>query len=80
MPQGRCLIRCEYGIHCTNNALKVNDIFNPKCDGSTVKHLDTIEKDLCGMLYERLTTEDKEKWAGQKSSKRNFKKRLKINY
>ena len=77
MQQGGCLIGCDFGIYLTNSALDLIDTFNPQEDLSSIKYLKDMERDNIGILYKKLTPDDKKAMGWTEEFEEKFQEALK---
>ena len=74
--KGCCFIGCEFGTNMTSNAISVIDAFNPKGKGIASNYLSFLEQDCVGILYKKLTPQDKQLMGWTREFESSFLKRF----
>ena len=72
--KGCCFIGCTMGTGETSNAISLIDAFNPKSDGTTSNYLSADEIFSVGILYKKLTSQDKKLMGWTKEFEQSFRK------
>lgn len=73
---GCCFIGCTMGGSQTTNAISLIDAFNPKGNGNASNYLRTYEIFSVGILYKKLTSQDKKLMGWTKEFEQSFRKRF----
>lgn len=73
---GACFIGCTMGTGDTSNAISLIEAFDPKRDGIVARYLCSDETYSIGILYKKLTSQDKKLMGWTKEFEQLFRKRF----
>lgn len=74
--KGCCFIGCTMGTDATSTAISLIDAFDPKGDGISSDYLRHDETFSVGILYKKLTSQDKKLMGWTKEFEQSFRKRF----
>jgi len=74
--KGCCFIGCTMGTAQTSDAISLIDAFNPKSNGNASDYLSADQTFSIGILYKKLTSQDKKLMGWTKEFEQSFRKRF----